>query len=159
MTYNKLFNSLSYLNYPANTFCPFIYFVKHIFYLFLLEDCNQNETIALQQSYADAVYQESCIFDSFSKLKDIYDYQSSKYAVNGESYISGNNDTTDAVIMDNDENKNTSSTATTVTLKTTTTETNTDVPFDSNGDLNLNDGGFTRAKILYDKVKDKMPDR
>ena len=79
--------------------------------------------------------------------------------MNGESYISGNNDTTDAVIMDNDENKNTSSTATTVTLKTTTTETNTDVPFDSNGDLNLNDGGFTRAKILYDKVKDKMPDR
>ena len=108
----------------------------------LLEDCNQNETTALQQSYADAVYQESSIFDSFSKLKDIYDYQSSKYAVNGENYASDNNDINDGVIMNSGENRN-----------------NTDVHLDSNGDVDLNDGGFTRAKILYDKVKDKMPDR
>lgn len=57
---------------------------------------------------------------------------------------------TDAVITSNDENKN---------IPLVTSNTSTDIHLDSNGDVHLNDGGFTRAKILYDKVKDKMPDR
>ena len=102
------------------------------------------------QSFCDSVYQEKSIFDSFSKLKDIYDYQSSKYAVNGDLIIDNshdNHDTSDTV--DNEDSNAVPSTA---------AATNNEL--DLNGDVgDFNDGGFTRIKVLYDKCKDKVPDR
>jgi len=41
------------------------------------KDCNKNETAL--RTLADTITQENSIFDSFSKLKDIYDHQSTRF--------------------------------------------------------------------------------
>ena len=64
-----------------------------LFFISLLFFFSDETNDELTSAELDSLHLENCVYDSFTKLKDIYDYQSSKYVNKNKSSLDTDDET------------------------------------------------------------------